>query len=61
MEFGMSVGNSVWNTFTFGNFFQISTDFELIKDSRKTDLNKLWSDSLIEILIANLSKLHFGQ
>jgi hypothetical protein len=24
-------------------------------------LNKLWSDSLIEILIANPSRLHFGQ
>jgi hypothetical protein len=24
-------------------------------------LNKLWSDKLIEILIANPSKLHFGQ
>ncbi len=31
------------------------------KDSRKTDLNELWSDRLIEILIANPSKLHFGQ
>jgi hypothetical protein len=24
-------------------------------------LNELWSERLIEILIANLSKLHFGQ
>jgi hypothetical protein len=24
-------------------------------------LNELWSDRLIEILIANISKLHFGQ
>jgi hypothetical protein len=24
-------------------------------------LNELWSDMLIEILIANISKLHFGQ
>jgi hypothetical protein len=31
------------------------------KDSRKTNLNELWSDRLIEILIANPSKLHFGQ
>jgi hypothetical protein len=57
----MCVGNSVWDTFTFGNFFQISTNLELIKDSRKTDLNELWSDMLIEILIVNPSKLHIGQ
>jgi hypothetical protein len=31
------------------------------KDSRKTDLNELWSDGLIEIIITNPSKLHFGQ
>jgi hypothetical protein len=31
------------------------------KDSRKTNLNELWSGRLIEILIANPSKLHFGQ
>jgi hypothetical protein len=31
------------------------------KDSRKTDLNELWSDRLIEMLIANPSKLSFGQ
>jgi hypothetical protein len=30
------------------------------KDSRKTDLNELWSDRPIEILIANPSELHFG-
>jgi hypothetical protein len=27
----------------------------------KTDLNKLWSDRLIEILIPNGLELHFGQ
>jgi hypothetical protein len=27
----MEVGNLIWNTFHFGNFFQISTDFELIQ------------------------------
>jgi hypothetical protein len=31
------------------------------KDSRKTNLKELWSDWLIEILIANPSMLHFGQ
>jgi hypothetical protein len=29
----MEVGNSIWNTSHVGNFFQISTDFELIKGS----------------------------
>jgi hypothetical protein len=28
---------------------------------KKTDLKELWWDRLIEILIANPSKLHFGQ
>jgi hypothetical protein len=31
------------------------------KDSSKTDLIELWSDRLLEILIPNLPKLHFGQ
>jgi hypothetical protein len=31
------------------------------KDYRKTDLNKLWSDRLIKILIAIQSKLHIRQ
>jgi hypothetical protein len=31
------------------------------KDFRKTDLTKLWSDRLLETLVANPSKLHFGQ
>jgi hypothetical protein len=61
MEFGMWVGNPIFNTFHFVNFFQIFIDFELLKDSRKTDLNELWSNRLIEIIIANSSKLHFGQ
>jgi hypothetical protein len=47
--------------FHVGNFFQISTDFKLIKDSMKTDLKELWSDRLIEILISNSPELHFGQ
>jgi hypothetical protein len=33
----------------------------LSKDSRKTGLNELWSDRIIDILIANPSKLHFEQ
>jgi hypothetical protein len=31
------------------------------KDSRKTDLEELWSDRLIEIRIPNAPELHFGQ
>jgi hypothetical protein len=31
------------------------------KDYRKTDLIELWSDRLLETLIANPSMLHFGQ
>jgi hypothetical protein len=31
------------------------------KDSRKTDLIELWSDRLLETLVANPSKLHVGQ
>jgi hypothetical protein len=31
------------------------------KDYRKTDLIESWSDRLLETLVANLSKLHFGQ
>jgi hypothetical protein len=31
------------------------------KDYRKTDLIESWSDRPLETLVANLSKLHFGQ
>jgi hypothetical protein len=27
----VEVGNSIWNTFHYWNFFQVTTDFELIK------------------------------
>jgi hypothetical protein len=33
----------------------------LVDSRKKTDLTKLWSDRLLEILITNPSKLHFGQ
>jgi hypothetical protein len=56
----MEVGITIWNTFSFGRFFPLSTDFELIKRFRKTYLRELWSDRLIEILNANSSKPHFG-
>jgi hypothetical protein len=32
-----------------------------LKDYWKIDLNELWLDRLVEILIANLSRLHFEQ
>jgi hypothetical protein len=57
----VDVGNPIWNTFRVGNLYQISMDFELSKDSRKTDLNELCLDRLIEILISNVRELHFGQ
>jgi hypothetical protein len=58
----MKVLNPIWNTFNVGNSFPISMDFELIKRFfRQTDLNELWSDRLIENIIPNPSKLHFGQ
>jgi hypothetical protein len=42
-------------------FFKSPRILKKSKDCRKTDLNELWSGRLIEILIANPSKLHFGQ
>jgi hypothetical protein len=57
----MEVENLIWNTFQAGNFFQISTDFELIKGFYETDLNGVWSDRLIEIFTPNAPELHFGQ
>jgi hypothetical protein len=57
----MEVGNRIWNTFHVGNLFQISTDVELITIFYETDLNELWSDRLLAHLIANPSKLKYGQ
>jgi hypothetical protein len=51
----------------FVTLFMLATSFKSTrilhysKDSRKTDLIELWSDSLLETLVANPSKLHFGQ
>jgi hypothetical protein len=56
----MVIENPICNTSQVGNFFQISTDLNESKDSRKTDLKELWSDRLIEILILNAPELHFG-
>jgi hypothetical protein len=41
--------------------FKSSRILHYSKDFRKTDLTELWSDRLIETLVANPSKLHFGQ
>jgi hypothetical protein len=57
----MEVGNRIWNTFHVGNLFQISMDVELITIFYETDLNELWSDRLLAHLIANPSKLKYGQ
>jgi hypothetical protein len=58
----------VWkDEIQFVTLFMLATSFKspqilhYSKDSRKTDLIKLWSDRLLETLVANPSKLHFGQ
>jgi hypothetical protein len=57
----MEVGNPFWNIFHVGKFFQISTILHYSKDSRKTELIELWSHRRLATLVANPSKLHFGQ
>jgi hypothetical protein len=42
-------------------FFKSPRILHYSKDFRKNDLIELWSDRLLESLIANPSKLHFGQ
>jgi hypothetical protein len=39
----MTVGNLIWNTFPVVNFFQISTDFELIQ--------RLWENWFERIVV----------
>jgi hypothetical protein len=57
----VEVGNSIWNTFDYCNFFQISTDFEIFKRFQvKSSLTELCSLSLMACLIANRSGLPFG-
>jgi hypothetical protein len=47
----MAVGNPIWNSFQCSNFFQFSTDFELLQRFQvKLDLTKLWSIKLIATL-----------
>jgi hypothetical protein len=56
----VEVGNLICNTFYYCNFFQIFTDFELIKRFWfKADLTGLSSDRLIATLIANSPYLLF--
>jgi hypothetical protein len=47
--------------FILATSFKSPQILHYLKDSRKTDLIELWSDRLLETLIANPSKLHFGQ
>jgi hypothetical protein len=50
----LKVENPIWNSFHYCNFFQIFTDFELIKRFQvNTDLTGLNSNRLIATLIAN--------
>jgi hypothetical protein len=49
------------NTFHVGDLFKSPQILNYSKDSRKMDLAELWSDRLLETLVANPSKLHFGQ
>jgi hypothetical protein len=56
------VGNSIWNTSHYCNFFQIFTDFELFKRFEvKLGLTNLWSIKLLATTLANQPELHFGQ
>jgi hypothetical protein len=47
--------------FALATSFKSSRILHFSKDSRKTDLIELWLDRLLETLVANPSKLHFGQ
>jgi hypothetical protein len=58
----VEIGNTIWNTFLYCNFFQISTDYELFKIFIvKAGLTGLCSYRLIASLTANPPELHFGQ
>jgi hypothetical protein len=57
----MEVGNLMWNTFCYLNFFQISMDFELIQIFRfKFELPDICSLWLIGTPIANPPEINFG-
>jgi hypothetical protein len=58
----MEVGNPIWNTSHYCNFFQIFTDFELFKRFEvKLGLTNLWSIKVLATAFANQPELHFGQ
>jgi hypothetical protein len=58
----MEVGNPIWNTFQYCNFFQIFTDFELFQRFRvKSSLTELWSISLVATAIETSPELKCGQ
>jgi hypothetical protein len=58
----MEVGNSIWNTSHYCNFFQIFTDFELFKRFEvKLGLTNLWSIKVLATAFANQPELHLGQ
>jgi hypothetical protein len=53
-ENSVEVGNPIWTTFFYYNFFQISMDFELFKRFRvKAGLTEMCSHRLIATPIAN--------
>jgi hypothetical protein len=57
----MEVGNQNLSTFHVATYIKSPRILHYSKDSRKTDLIELWSDRLLETLVANPSKLHFGK
>jgi hypothetical protein len=58
----MEVGNLIWNTLHYCNFFQIFTDFELFKRFEvKLSLTNLWSIKVLATAFANQPELKFGQ
>jgi hypothetical protein len=58
----VDVGNPIWNTFHYCNFYQISTDSKLIKRFWvKVGLTDLCTNRLIATRFPNWPVLHFGQ
>jgi hypothetical protein len=58
----VEVENPICKTFSYYNFLQISTDFELFKPFRvKAGLSELCSHRPIATPIANPPELHYGK
>jgi hypothetical protein len=53
----MKVGNPIWNTSHLETSSKSPQILNYLKNFRKTDLTELWSDRLLETLVANPSKL----